>query len=38
MSEKNEVSCDWPFETGDYVFGDVQSPVAVVTLGSNMNN
>ncbi len=38
MSEKNEVSSDWPFETGDYVLGDVHSPVAVVTLGSNMNN
>ena len=37
MVEKKEIGDNWPFETGDFVVGDVTSPVAVVTLGSNMN-
>lgn len=38
MVDKKEVSDGWPFETGDYSVGDVQCPVAVVTLGSKMND
>ena len=37
MPDKKEVDKNWPHETGDYAIGDVQSPVAVVTLGSKMN-
>lgn len=38
MVEKNEVIEGWPLETGDYAVGDAQCPVAVVTLGSKMND
>ena len=37
MVEKKDVIEGWPLETGDYDVGDVQCPVAVVTLGSKMN-
>lgn len=37
MVEKTEVIDGWPLETGDYAIGDTQCPVAVVTLGSKMN-
>ena len=37
MPDKKEVDGNWPHETGDYAVGDPQSPVAVVTLGSKMN-
>ena len=37
MVEKKEVVEGWPLETGDYDVGDIQCPVAVVTLGSKMN-
>lgn len=38
MVDKTEVVNGWPLETGDYSVGDPQSPVAVVTLGSKMND
>lgn len=38
MVEQVEVIDGWPLETGDYAIGDNQSPVAVVTLGSKMND
>ncbi len=38
MVDKTEVVSGWPLETGDYAVGDAQSPVAVVTLGSKMND
>ncbi|WP_455645313.1 tetrahydromethanopterin S-methyltransferase subunit A [Methanosphaera sp.] len=37
MVDKKEVVQGWPLETGDYSVGDETSPVAVVSLGSNMN-
>lgn len=37
MVEKKDVIEGWPLETGDYDVGDIQCPVAVVTLGSKMN-
>ncbi len=37
MVEKKEVIDGWPFETGDYLVGDPNSDVAIVSLGSNMN-
>ena len=37
MVEKKDVIEGWPLETGDYDIGDIQCPVAVVTLGSKMN-
>lgn len=37
LVEKKEVIDGWPLETGDYAIGNVQEPVAVVTLGSKMN-
>jgi len=37
LVEKKEVVEGWPLETGDYDIGDNTSPVAVVTLGSKMN-
>ncbi|RAP53089.1 MAG: tetrahydromethanopterin S-methyltransferase subunit A [Methanosphaera sp. rholeuAM270] len=37
MVEKKEVIEGWPLETGDYAVGDAECPVAVVTLGSKMN-
>lgn len=37
MVDKKSVVEGWPLETGDYDVGDVQCPVAVVTLGSKMN-
>lgn len=38
MVEQVEVIDGWPLETGDYAVGDSQLPVAVVTLGSKMND
>lgn len=38
MVDKKEVIGGWPLETGDYSVGDPQCPVAVVTLGSKMND
>ncbi len=38
MVDKKEVIDGWPLETGDYSVGDPQCPVAVVTLGSKMND
>ncbi len=38
MVEQVEVIDGWPLETGDYAVGDSQTPVAVVTLGSKMND
>lgn len=38
MVDKTEVIAGWPLETGDYAVGDPQCPVAVVTLGSKMND
>jgi len=37
MVQKKDVVEGWPLETGDYDVGDIQCPVAVVTLGSKMN-
>lgn len=37
MVDKKEVVSGWPLETGDYAVGDAQCCVAVVTLGSKMN-
>ncbi|MGI6565442.1 tetrahydromethanopterin S-methyltransferase subunit A [Candidatus Methanosphaera massiliense] len=37
MVEDMEVVQGWPLETGDYDVGDSSSPVAVVSLGSKMN-
>lgn len=37
MVEKKEVIEGWPLETGDFLMGDNQCPVAVVSLGSKMN-
>ncbi len=37
MVDKKEVLDGWPFETGDYVVGDPDNCVAIVTLGSSMN-
>lgn len=37
MVAKKDVVEGWPLETGDYSVGDVQCSVAVVTLGSKMN-
>ena len=38
MVNKKEVVDGWPLETGDYSVGDPQCSVAVVTLGSKMND
>jgi tetrahydromethanopterin S-methyltransferase subunit A len=38
MVEKKSVSQEWPQIVGDYVVGDVESAVAVVTLGSHMED
>lgn len=38
MVDKKEVIQNWPLETGDFSVGDPNSPVAVVSLGSNMND
>ena len=38
MAEKKPVPEDWPHIVGDYVVGDEESPVAVVTLGSHMED
>jgi tetrahydromethanopterin S-methyltransferase subunit A len=38
MAEKKPVPEDWPHIVGDYVVGDAESPVAVVTLGSHMED
>ena len=38
MVDKTEVIEGWPLETGDYAVGEPQCPVAVVTLGSKMND
>ncbi|MCD7781793.1 MAG: tetrahydromethanopterin S-methyltransferase subunit A [Methanosphaera sp.] len=38
MVDKSDVLDGWPFETGDYAVGDPSSSVAIVTLGSNMND
>jgi tetrahydromethanopterin S-methyltransferase subunit A len=38
MVEKKPVPEDWPHIVGDYVVGDEESPVAVVTLGSHMED
>lgn len=38
MQNKKEVVEGWPLETGDYAVGDAQGAVAVVTLGSKMND
>lgn len=38
MVEQVEVVEGWPLETGDYSVGDAKTPVAVVTLGSKMND
>lgn len=37
MVNKKSVVEGWPLETGDFAVGDVEVPVAVVTLGSKMN-
>ena len=37
MANKKEVIKDWPLETGDYLVGDPTSSVAIVSLGSKMN-
>lgn len=37
MVEKKSVE-EWPPVVGDYTTGDVESAVAVVTLGSHMEN
>jgi tetrahydromethanopterin S-methyltransferase subunit A len=37
LVDKKEVINGWPLETGDYITGDINSPVAVVTLGSHMS-
>ena len=36
MVDKKEPAADWPLITGDYVTGDPESPVAAVTLTSNL--
>ncbi len=38
MVDKKEVIDGWPLETGDFGVGDPECPVAVVTLGSKMND
>lgn len=38
MVDKKEVIQNWPLETGDFAVGDSSSPVAVISLGSNMND
>lgn len=38
LADKKEIIEGWPLETGDYAVGDPESPVAVVTLGSKMND
>ncbi|MDI9619018.1 tetrahydromethanopterin S-methyltransferase subunit A [Methanothermobacter sp.] len=38
MVDKKPVPEDWPHIVGDYVVGDAESPVAVVTLGSHMED
>ena len=38
MVDKKEVIQNWPLETGDFVVGDSSSPVAIISLGSNMND
>lgn len=38
MVEKKAPAEGWPVATGDYVVGDPESPVAVVTLGSELGD
>lgn len=38
MVDKKEVIQNWPLETGDFAVGDSSSPVAIISLGSNMND
>ncbi len=38
LVDKKEVISGWPLETGDYSVGNSNSPVAVVSLGSKMND
>ena len=38
MVDKKDVVEGWPLETGDFSIGNPENPVAVVTLGSKMND
>ncbi len=38
MVDKKDVAPDWPMITGEYVAGDPESPVAVVTLASEIED
>jgi tetrahydromethanopterin S-methyltransferase subunit A len=38
MANKKPTSDPWPWITGEYEIGNAESPVAVVTCGSHMNN
>lgn len=37
LADKKSIIENWPLETGDYMIGDIESPIAVVSLGSKMN-
>ena len=36
MADKKEPAAGWPVISGDYIVGDPESPVAVTTLASHM--
>jgi tetrahydromethanopterin S-methyltransferase subunit A len=38
MVDKKEAAADWPIITGEYEVGDPESPVAVVTLASELDD
>jgi tetrahydromethanopterin S-methyltransferase subunit A len=38
MVDKKEAAADWPIITGEYEIGDPESPVAVVTLASELDD
>ena len=37
MAEKGEPASGWPIVQGDFHTGDAKSPVAVVTMGSHLD-
>ena len=37
MADKGDAAAGWPIAQGDFHTGDVKSPVAVVTMGSHLD-
>ncbi|MDD1672325.1 MAG: tetrahydromethanopterin S-methyltransferase subunit A, partial [Methanomicrobiales archaeon] len=37
MAEKKQAASGWPLVKGDFISGDSNSPVAIVTMGSHLD-